>query len=256
MWRSALIFGMSVVALAVVAPAARAATNDFAPADGPVGGWGLVTDTNDFAALDNTGKFLVLTVKYVTVDANLIATHVQTKKPTNLAHLHFAADFTAAQVTKANAFWNWFFDAPATTTKKTDATDVTNCYITALGSTGNGIYNYWINTDSATTGFADDTDSIAKAKVFDGDLLFYKTQDHASIMKTLTTTGSPAVTTYTIRWKNNASGIYEYVASGLDTPGMTATTFTVGAAPTGTWALNGIGKEANLDPAGDVHRKK
>jgi hypothetical protein len=42
----------------------------------------------------------------------------------------------------------------------------------------------------------------------------------------------------------------------LDTPGKTTDlSLAEGAAPSGTWAADGIGQEANLDPAGNVRRK-
>lgn len=75
-------------------------------------------------------------------------------------------------------------------------------------------------------------------------------------MKTVSTTGSPPVPKYLLRWKNNASGIYEFEPFALNTPGMTDVTNTVGNLPSGTWNLGAIGNEDTLDPAGKVRRKK
>lgn len=249
--RAVAIRGLSAVAVLFAIRSACAATADFAPATGPAGGWGAVTTTANFLGLDGAGNVVLISKKGLSVDAMLIATHVQTKVPTKLTHFHYESDFTAAQKTQANDFWNWFFDtAGGKATKKTHATNTTNCYCTALGSIGNGTYAYWINVTPATTGFDDDTDPKDKATAMSGDVLFYSSQDHASILKTT------EETTFIIRWKNNASGIYEYEATGLNTPGRTGLTLAVGKAPTGTWAADAIGSEANLDPDAKVRRKK
>lgn len=254
------LFAMSVCAVAFATNVAYAVT-DFEPTNGPAGGWGGISTTFPFTEMDDTaannGKVVIHTIKFLEVTAAAQGVdHVHTKAPTFLAHVHCESDIDTA---KANNFWNWFFDtAGGKATQRSDATNKANCHSTALGRLGNGgKYDYWTQLGAAAAGYVADANPVqinaTKTNIINDDLLYYFSQDHSTIVATSTTEeGGNRL----LRWKNNASGIYECQVATLDTPGRTNVAAESGKAPTGTWANNAIGAEANLNPAGSVWRKK
>jgi hypothetical protein len=231
--------------------------DDFAPADGPVGGWKAVKDEAQIflKTKNKQGKDTLsfVMIKFITVNGNLIPEHASTKKKTNIPHVHYQYDLNVQKAVQdgVDALFDFYFDAPNKTTRISAGTTQTNCYPTALATLKNGgSYLYWFDSPGQTTGFDDDTKPIATADSQAGDLLLYTTK-HASILQKKTMQGYPAQTTYTLRFKNGYSGVYEYSgATALDTPGRKNFVFNDTQNP---W-LSNRWKEADLSPPRMVRR--
>jgi hypothetical protein len=242
---------------------------DINPAAPPVGFWaGIPVGAKAVNhAIDAAGKYKQIGIKIATADAGLIATHnrsaggVGGSVARNLCHIHWEVELTAAEKVEVNAFWDWFYDvaAPSGVTMVSGATNQTNCHTYAHASRGKGTYTYWFNqapVPGVVEAYSDDTTPVAKAGVAAGDLLFYKTQDHSTVVDKVNAGGSGVAPTYDLIWKFHSGGVYKYTATTLDTPGSNPVgVLVVGAPPpAGKYSTSGAGKEANLDPAGKVRR--
>ena len=174
---------------------------------------GLVADWHVDPATNKPARWLS---RGYQATSGLIAAHVSTDVPRNIAHWHSEEDFGdpgAPAVADANKYWDERFKK---CTRIGDATNVKNCHAYAFAEQAdNGNYNYWF--DDPTKAYADDMVARgANNQVVAGDLIRYGTRSHTTIVRTVANQKPTS-----IEWKNNSSGIYTYsplAATAFDTP--------------------------------------
>jgi len=217
--------------------------DDFEPGT-PGDVWNKTPLTFTFPLYDTVNK------KYETVDikafhatTKLIGTHCKDSQGALRKHVHFERDYTDAERTKANDYWDKVFKD---CTRKLDASNKTNCFEYALKTfVKKGTYEYWMtqkHKDSAEVDavFDVETSSFAKESVETNDVLFYRMKNHATGVVKAT-----ANKLETLGRKWNGSGTYELATNSFHTPYLQ---------PKGGKDIGPV--EADLDPTGKVRRAK
>lgn len=227
--------------------------DDFATA--PVGGWAAVTATTSLPYETAAGKYGVVTTKRVHAQLGLIASHVKDSTGTARPHVHHEKDYDDfGRQADADRFYDHIFGAagfnPPKTTRKSNATNETNCHAYCLGRVGRAGSAYTKWTDPSTAPFNADTEAKLKASVATNDVLWYgnshSTFVHAAANNVI----------QKLRWKAGFSGVYEMSTAGFDTPKRPVTGVNgSGYLIWGSWDPDLMGKEANLVD-GKVRRKK
>jgi hypothetical protein len=240
------------------------AIDDIDPANPPQGFWNNMP-TATFNKLDFAGNFEQFVSPLAFVSTKLIDSHDKDGTGTLQPHTHVQKEYDSIQ--GANSYWDLRFgasDTPPKTNRTADASTECNCYVVALNYIGKGSYQYWIdqNAQAADNAMNADTVGVVSTQVRPLDALYYKSSDHASVVIKVgsenTAGGAPFFPTQ-IRFKNNSSGNYDYLWMGFNTPMYTGPDPTVGKPPTTstwTWTFDALGGFQNLDPDGQVRRKR
>jgi len=131
--------------------------------------------TATFAVLDDSNNVEFEIIKYALVDHDLISTHCRTDSGVNLEHYHYQSDVNE---TKANRFWDWYYDNVPNISSYGNATNQKDSIAYAMHYYADEAdYDYWTvhgdGNSQSNKVFSEDCGKITSSSVAVNDRLAY-----------------------------------------------------------------------------------
>lgn len=219
---------------------------------GPTSTWPNIYNNVSFYMLDSNDDGLWSHIKYVAAEDKNLSNHCRTDNESSIEYYRFKSDFDANEITNANRYWNWYYNAwtdvgppaPGRVVPISDATNQRESLAYAMdGYAGSANYDRWIiPCEDANKVFTDDCtkrNGQPATGANADDRIAYADDDDIYLHATVVIAASSGYPS-TIRWKCGYSGVYQCAYGALnpyclDTPGRTDVTYPTGSSPTGTW---------------------
>jgi len=131
--------------------------------------------TMAFAVLDDSNNVEFEMIKYVLVDNDFISTHCRTDSGVDLEHYHYQSNVNE---TKANRFWDWYYDNVPNISSYGNATNQKDGIAYAMHYYADEAdYDYWIvhgnGNNQSHKVFSEDCSKITSSSVAVNDRLAY-----------------------------------------------------------------------------------